>query len=64
MQKLASGVVWVSMVRGPVLCEMAFNLRGVRYCQWSITNDFAADYYEGCSEMIWTGTAVLANNKV
>jgi hypothetical protein len=37
IQKLASGVVWVSMVMDTVLCEMAFNMRGVGYCKWSST---------------------------
>lgn len=46
MQKLASGAVWMSMVMGPVLCEMAFNLRGVRYCQWSNTQWL-------CCRLLW-----------
>jgi len=46
MQKLASCAVWMSMVMGPVLCEMAFNLRGVRYCQWSNTLWF-------CCRLLW-----------
>jgi hypothetical protein len=37
IQKLASGAAWMSMVMVPVLCEMVFNLRGVRYCKWSNT---------------------------